>query len=150
MCTPRLLKSTFFAQVLGSFKADAIACFLSSFVFTTMCRIFTDHQSKLINLIKNPICGHPFTRSKEEYECHLEHCAKCLYAFCSLFKWGCLPDKHVALFASPDPTVRPYRSRVWKTWANMKLASIQLFIPLRYVLQFGPVFIEPNNNEKPS
>ncbi len=42
-------------------KAVAIACCLSTFSFTTICRIFTDHQTRLIYSIENPIHRSPLT-----------------------------------------------------------------------------------------
>ncbi len=72
-------------EVLGSSKVGVSACCLSAIVFI-MCRIFTDHLSKFIDLMENPIGKHSLTDFKENKgsECiffSLSFCGKYLYAY---------------------------------------------------------------------
>ncbi len=72
--------------------------------------------SATVYSIQNPIHRCPLTDVKEKRgrNAFLKFIILCeTYAYCSLLKWDCLPDRHAALCASPDPSVCLLRARLW-------------------------------------
>ncbi len=67
-------------------------------------------------------------------------CAKYLYAYCSLFKWHCLPDKRAAHFTSPDTSVCLLRTYLCTFCKGASFPSAFCNVD---ELSLGQVFIEP-------